>query len=183
MQRRLKTARLELRLLTEEDADDFFALVQAERVHLDEWLPWPREMDSVDHAANFLAVAELQCEMENGGIWGVFLQAELIGCVTVHWIQWDHRMAAIGYWLAGTKQGHGFAREAMHAMLGLCFEVLELNRVEVSVATGNGRSLALARALGFVEEGVRRQFECLHGEYHDHVCFAQLASDWLASKG
>ncbi|HSQ42308.1 MAG TPA: GNAT family protein [Fibrobacteraceae bacterium] len=171
--------RIHLRPLEGKDASLFFEVVHADKTALGQWLPWVEGMISPKHAASFLAAAEIQQEMGNGGIWGVFLRKHLIGAVTLHWIQWEHMAASLGYWLCHSSQGQGLATEACQLALRHCFVQLGLNRVELSVATDNQPSLTLARRLGLREEGLRRQYERLHGVFHDHISFAMLAEDYL----
>jgi len=177
----LHTKRLDLRFLGELDADEFFAVVDADRKALGQWLPWVEEHCTIEHSEAFLAAAEIQLDMENGGICGIFMQQELIGCITIHWIQNDNYSASLGYWLASSAQRKGFAQEACETVLQYCFEGLALNRIELSVACENTPSTRLAERLGFHSEGIRREYEHLHGRFWDHHAYSLLRSDSDAS--
>ncbi len=56
---------------------------------------------------------------------------------------------------------------AVRRLVDYAIRDLELNRVEIRVAVGNERSLALCRRLGFVEEGVLREAERFGDSYKD----------------
>jgi ribosomal-protein-serine acetyltransferase len=58
------------------------------------------------------------------------------------------------------------------------FENLDLNRVLIQCARGNERSCAVARRLGFAEEGASRESHWLRGEFLDMRRFAMLKRDW-----
>ena len=174
----LRGERVRLRALGEEDAKEFFALVEQSREHLRTWLPWVDSHLSEEHSEAFLSAAEMQLEMENGGLWGIEVNKALVGCVSLHWIQWDHRSTSLGYWLGKNFEGHGLAYDACRLLIHHCFEDLKLNRMEVSAAEANLRSLLLAQKLGFCEEGVRREYEHLHGKFWDHRALSMLLSDF-----
>lgn len=175
---KLRTHRLLLNTLGEGDAEEFFSVVQRSRDHLQRWLPWVDSMQGVRQAEAFLAAAELQADMENGGLWGIFYAAELIGAIQIHWIDRTHACASLGYWLCATHLGQGYATEAMTAMLCECFGPWALHRVEASAAVQNQTSQGLLLRLGFLQEGIRRQAECLRGQYHDLACYGLLATDF-----
>lgn len=175
-----RTERLLIRPLLPEDADLFFQAVDQDREHLGKWLPWISEHHSPAHSENLIEAGLLQLEMDNGGYWGFFsFEGTFLGVVTLHWIQWDHLAASMGYWILSSQQGQGYATEACFRLLHYCFSERGLNRVELSVATENTRSLALIQRLGFAEEGCRRQYERLHGRFWDHYSYALLAENWL----
>ena len=68
--------------------------------------------------------------------------------------------------------------EACRAMLNYGFDVLGLNKIEIRCATGNTRSCAIPRRLGFTQEGIIRQAEWLYDHYVDLVLYWMLASEW-----
>ena len=67
---------------------------------------------------------------------------------------------------------------AVRALVDHAFGAWELNRVEIAAAVENARSRAVARRLGFTEEGRRRQVERVGDRYLDHVVHSMLASEW-----
>jgi ribosomal-protein-serine acetyltransferase len=67
--------------------------------------------------------------------------------------------------------------EAVRALTLHALEIWKLNRVEIRVATGNSRSAAIPRRLGFTEEGVLRQAERHRDAYEDVAVFALLSRD------
>ena len=59
----------------------------------------------------------------------------------------------IGYWLAETQWGKGFATEAAHAVTDHAFEVLGLERMVARYRLGNEASRRILLGLGFTELG------------------------------
>ena len=56
---------------------------------------------------------------------------------------------------------------------------LQLNKVEINMATNNIKSKAISERLGLKEEGRIRNHEFLHGEYLDRTTFGLLKDEWL----
>ena len=55
----------------------------------------------------------------------------------------------------------------------------DVQKVEIWVAEGNGKSRAIAERLGFVQEGIIRNAEWLYDHYVNHVVYGVLRSEWL----
>uniref|UniRef100_A0AAU3H2V2 GNAT family N-acetyltransferase n=1 Tax=Streptomyces sp. NBC_01401 TaxID=2903854 RepID=A0AAU3H2V2_9ACTN len=83
-------------------------------------------------------------------------------------------------------RGHrrkGYAAEATRLVLTYMFAEQRFNKCEVEVHAFNDASLALYRALGFVEEGRLRQHEFFAGGYHDLVLLGITAEEhWAAHR-
>ena len=166
--------------LHQRHASALYALVDRNRSHLDAWLPWVESHRSLENTRSLIEAGEMQQALDNGCLWGLFVEPdeELAGVVDLQWVQWQHRAASLGYWLGAEFQGHGYMTRALRLLEAFVFNELELNRLELSVACENTRSLALAERVGFVREGLRRQYECLHGAFIDHYSLAILALDY-----
>lgn len=93
-----------------------------------------------------------------------------IGNIGLHRVDLLHRVATAGIAI-GEKDcwGRGFGREALILLLRFAFHELGLNRVELEVFKGNPRAMKTYRAVGFVQEGVRREGAYKHGRFVD--CF------------
>lgn len=91
--------------------------------------------------------------------------------------------AEIGFTLATERQGHGYAAEAVRAVLADLFEQRGLHRVSAECDARNARSARLLQRLGFTQEGVRRRATWIKGEWTDDMLFGLLASDRRAPGG
>ncbi|MEU4624992.1 GNAT family N-acetyltransferase [Actinoplanes sp. NPDC023801] len=87
--------------------------------------------------------------------------------------------AELGWVLHPGHAGHGFATEAIRALLRLCFEDLRLHRVTATCFAANEPSWRLMERVG-----MRREFhtvrDSLHrsGEWLDCFGYALLADEW-----
>lgn len=173
-------ADIELRLLEVEDAEELFALVDRNREHLRHWLPWVDGTTTVEDSRQF-RLQGLERFAENGSFdAGIWHKGKLAGVIGLHRIAWAERKSSIGYWLGEEFQGKGLMTMACRAILQYAFEELELNRIEIKVATGNARSGAIPERLGFTHEGVLRDDGWLYDHHVDHDVFSLLRREWLS---
>lgn len=162
------------------DAEDSFAVVDAERERLRDWLPWVDQTTSADSTRQFLAAAE-RADAETGS---VHLTIRLDGAFAGHA---DLRLSPpqpngeIGYWLASAAVGRGVMTRVVAELLDLGFADLGLHRIQLQAATGNARSRAIAERLGLQFEGIRREAEELPKGFVDLAVYAMLAPEWPGS--
>jgi RimJ/RimL family protein N-acetyltransferase len=102
-----------------------------------------------------------------------------IGNVGLHDVDLVHRVAKAGIAL-GEKDcwGQGFGREALVLLLRFAFHELGMNRVELEVFEGNLRAQKTYRAVGFVQEGVRREGAYKHGRFVDCITMGILRGEF-----
>jgi ribosomal-protein-serine acetyltransferase len=169
-----------LRLFEEADADELFALVEANQEHLAPWMPWAQDPKS-EETAEFLRTSRRQLA-DNDGLQAASIDAEgaIIGSIGFHGITWKDRITTIGYWLAQDREGRGTMTEAVRAMVDHAFGTWRLNRVELQTAPDNEPSRYVAQRLGFREEGLLRQAERFPDGYRDLVLYAVVAEDWYS---
>jgi RimJ/RimL family protein N-acetyltransferase len=81
---------------------------------------------------------------------------ELLGVVGIGVDRADFS-GELGYWLAPTARGRGFATRGGRLLCRFAFETLGLGYLGLVAAAGNTGSNAVARRLGFTHEGTLRQ--------------------------
>ena len=156
------------------DAEDLFALVDSNRDYLRRWLPW---VDGVRSAKDYRRWID-------GRIGGneyrllIMYTGAAVGATDIRGLDSPNKVGEIGYWLAENMQGRGIVTRTCRALLDYAFDELEINRMQIRVATGNMKSLAIPERLGLQFEGVQRQAELVNGEYYDLALYSMLASEW-----
>jgi ribosomal-protein-serine acetyltransferase len=168
---------LELSVLEERHADQVYALIDEARPYLREWLPFIDTSKSVDSTKEFIKKSLKQYADNQGSSLGIWYKGELAGIIGLHWINWDNKYTSIGYWLGERFQGKGIMSRACKALIDHCFDELNLNRIEIRVATGNLKSQAVPKRLGFTHEGILRSAEWINDRYVDHIVYGLLKSD------
>ncbi len=165
------------------DADELYAVTDANRDHLRPWMPWIGAVLSPGDTREFIRSTVDQRQRNDGYQCAIRIDGAIAGIVGHHRIDWPNRLTSIGYWLAVDHQGKGVMTRACGALIDFAFTELSLNRVEISAATTNRRSRAVIERLGFVEEGLRRQAEWVRGQFLDLKCYGILKEEWAARAG
>jgi carbamoyl-phosphate synthase large subunit len=171
---------LGLRPIGPSDAEEVYALVDANRDYLAEFMPWAAGQTLADTRA-FLETKATQLADNDGFECAIVRDGRIVGAVGFHAVNWLHSSTTIGYWLAAGEQGRGTMTAAVSALVDHAFAVMDLNRVEIRAAVQNARSRAIPERLGFGEEGVARQGVRVGERYYDDVVYAMLARDWTAA--
>jgi ribosomal-protein-serine acetyltransferase len=159
-------------------SEELFQLIDQNRSHLGEWLPWVEGVKSAEDTSTFLSDACERCEKGLGAQYAVFFRGDLAGLAGFHPIDWANRNAEVGYWLGMSFTGKGLATASVERLLRTGFLELGLNRMEIRCASGNLRSIAVAKRLGMVYEGTLREEEWLNGRYVDHVIYSILKKEY-----
>ncbi len=107
----------------------------------------------------------------------------LLGLIEIDGIIWSRGVA----WLAigiGEREnwGKGIGGEAMTLALDFAFRELNLHRVQLTVFEYNERAIALYERLGFVREGVCREFMQRDGRGYDMYLYGLLRREWEAQR-
>ena len=171
-----------LRLLEESDAEELFALVDANREHLEPWMPWVPNERSAEDVLPFIRGTRQQIA-DNDGLQTAIVDRDgrIAGMVGFHGVDWLNRRTTIGYWIARDHEGHGAVTHAVRALVDHAFGVWMLNRVTIEAAVDNARSRAVPERLGFVHEGTLRGAGRVGERTMDHAVYAVLAADWKLS--
>ena len=166
-----------LRPLIAADAPELHALVERNRSGLVRWMPWAADQ-TLAGTEEFIRRAADQELAGNGFQCALVDDGPIAGVAGFHGLDRANAATTIGYWLDADHRGRGLMSQAVRALLGHAFGVLELHRVELRVAPDNGPSQALAERLGFSAEGVAREAERFGREHRDLVVYSLLAGEW-----
>lgn len=173
------TERLRLRPLTTADLEPL--LTYRGRVDVCRYLPFEpmtRAVLTSRLAGDFARTAITA--PGDGLTLGVELAGTLIGDVVLFFRSEEHRAGEIGYVFAPQFHGHGYATEAVAAVLQLAFDDLGLHRVVARLDARNVASARLAERLGMRREAHFMRNEMFKGEWADELVYAMLAEQWPA---
>jgi [ribosomal protein S5]-alanine N-acetyltransferase len=112
-----------------------------------------------------LAIADAQSD----ALWG-----EII----LHSFDWRNRRAEVGFWVVPGARGRGVGSAAVALAISWAFETYDLLRMEMTTTPENPAVPALARRLGFTQEGVLRARNVERGRRVDIIWFGLLREEW-----
>ena len=172
----LATGRLLLRPFTLADARAVQRLCGDYAVAATTLLPYPYP----DGLAE-LWIASLREGIERGetAAFAVTLAGEgaLIGGVRLR-IETEHARGELGFWVARSRWGRGYATEAVRALLEYGFSVLGLHRIHATHFSRNPASGRVMEKCGMVHEAHLRGHLRKWGVYEDVELWGILRGEW-----
>ncbi len=170
------TPRLRLRPIRESDIDAIFAM--RSDIAVTRYLnhaPFTERAQAERRVANLMQV-------NDDRTWAIALPGDdrLIGTVTLFSFVREHKRCELGYELAPSAQGRGYAIEAVRAALTHAFSVEGMERIEADVDPRNAPSRRLVERLGFKLEGTLRARWYVNGEVCDASFYGLLRHEFVA---
>lgn len=170
----LETPRLILRLTGPALAEEVTAYQTENRAFLSKTAPQRGEdFYTVEFQKNLLAQEEERCRNYRAVRYWISKKEEpnhIIGMVGLNEIVFGaFQSCFLAYNLSGANVRRGYATEAVKELLRVAFEELGLHRVEANIMPRNLPSLGLVEKLGFVREGLSREYLKINGAWEDHV--------------
>lgn len=173
----IDAARIALRWITSDDVDALYSIFSNVEV-MRYWStpPLPDRNAAVDLLNEIRDGFRRQALLK----WGVARRSDdaLIGTTTLYNLDFSNRRAEMGYALGREHWGQGYMHEALQALLGYSFEVLDLRRIEADVDPRNASSIQTLERLGFQREGFLRERWEVNGEIQDAFFYGLLRPQW-----
>ncbi|MGI8745972.1 MAG: GNAT family N-acetyltransferase [Bryobacteraceae bacterium] len=171
-----------LQIMEERHAEAVYSVVDKDRERLRKWLPWVDRTTEAEYTREFIHGALEQFARNEGLSAAIWVAGRVAGGIGFHQISWLSKHVEMGYWISSEFEGRGIVTGASRAMIDYAFTQWKLNRVEIRCATGNARSVAIPKRLGFTLEGTLREAQLLSDGFHDLFVFGMLAKDWPAQQ-
>ena len=167
-----------MKVLRPQDAAVLFMLVDRNREHLREWLPWVDATRSPADTRRFIEMGYAQYQKGAAINYGIRVNGSLAGVVGFHGFDRMHRVTSLGYWLAREYCGQGIMRKCVAHCIDAAFRVEDMNRLYIRCAVENARSRQIPINLGLTHEGTQRQAEFLYDHFVDLDVYSVLAEEW-----
>ena len=162
---------INLVFLHESLATELFNLVDSDREYLSVWLPWPPFIKKIDDTKSFIKSSIIDFAEGKSMVCAIEYREEIVGVVSYNKILKSLKKVEIGYWLSSKYQGKGIITKSVECLINYAFDKLEMEKVQIAVATENYPSQKVCERLGFKSEGVIKNSENLHGKIVDHIIY------------
>ncbi len=173
---------ISLELLDGCHAAETFALINANRIYLREWLPWVDNMRTITIFENYISKTKKEKEAGTDIGFVILYNGVITGRIGIHYINQQNKSGAIGYWLGEHYAGKGIITACCKKLIDVCFTQLDLERIEIKCATGNHKSKAVAERLGFTQEAILPQAEFVNDQVWDLYLYAFTKTEWLKQR-
>ena len=172
----IETARLVLRPLCEEDAEDAVALARNEE--LAQMAGRPPATSSDAGVAHFRESLERQARGELF-VWTLRRRDDriFVGALSLRSVDRAPHALSLGCEMLPSFWGHGYMAEAVRAVVAHAFSAMGKHRIEAMTSPDNGPSQRVLERVGFVKEGILRGAHARDGQFSDNVVYSRLATD------
>jgi ribosomal-protein-alanine N-acetyltransferase len=172
------TQHAHIRLIAATDATELLDYYRRNRTHLAAWEP-SRSDDfySQENMLTLILAAEGDFYAGKAIKLGAFAHTDgrLIASIDFsHIVRGPMQACYLGYSIDAQHQGRGLMREFLPPCLQFIFHTLDLHRVQASYMIDNHRSGQLLAHLGFVQEGLAKQYLHINGQWQDHILTAKI---------
>ena len=161
--------------------------------HLERWSPpattaffteefWKERLETA--VEDFRAAAAVRFVLQEGDS----VEGPIIGtCNYTNIVRGAFLACHLGYQLARSSERRGLMTEALRATNAFVFDAMRLHRIMANFRPENERSARLLDRLGFVREGLARDYLFIDGAWRDHVLTAltnpRFDPAWVEASG
>jgi len=150
--------------------------------HLDRWSPpagprlfdvgyWTGRAEAAESEWRAGTAARFVLQRPDGG--------KVLGtCNYTNIVRGPFQACYLGYQAARAHQGQGFMTEALEALDAFVFREMRLHRIMANYMPENTRSARLLERLGFLKEGLARDYLFIDGVWRDHILAALTNPDF-----
>lgn len=160
------------------EADVLFDLVNTNRTHLREWLPWVDNNKTAEDSRKFIEKSQEKLSKNNGFDLGIYFNEKLVGIIGINHFDALNQKVEIGYWLSKNHQGKGIMTKSVKTLIKYIFQTLKMHRIQIDVALGNKKSTTIPDRLGFKKEGIQHQAGFLYDHFVDLQTYALLKDEF-----
>ena len=153
-------------------ANELFALVDGNREYLGQWMPWVKSTKSVADTESFIELSVISFAKGESLVCAIEYKGKLGGVISYNEISESLRKVVLGYWISAHLQGKGIINRACQKLIEYAFTELEMEKVEIKVATKNLPSRNVCEKLSCTLEGEVSNSECLNGTIVTHAVYA-----------
>ena len=163
---------IDLLFLQSSLANELYALVDSNREHLGQWLPWVKGTTSVTDIESFIERSVVGFSKGETLVCVIEYKGKLGGVIGYNKISKALKKVELGYWISSHLQGKGIINRACKKLIDQAFNELHMEKVEIRVATKNLSSRNVCKKLGCSLEGEVTNSESLNGNIVSHAVYA-----------
>jgi len=161
------------------DAEELHKAVRESLAEMSPWLPFAHEDYSIKETRQWLKKRPDDWKKGITYDFAIFnsIDGVFVGGCGLNHIDYEGLTANLGYWVRTSRTGQGIAPMVTKILAKWGFKELDLNRIEIVIATGNERSQRVAEKVGAYREGILRKRIIVREKVYDAVMFSLVPGD------
>jgi len=164
---------MKIRLLTKDDVTIYANYIVENREFLKPWQPKSEKRRSTKAEWNEIIQRNLARQKQGEAYYFLAVSAQsgeiMAHCNISQIFYGPFRACYMGYAVAEKFQGQGVMFKSCRFVVDYAFNELNLHRIMANYMPRNKRSAALLEKLGFVKEGLAKDYLEINGKWEDHV--------------
>ena len=170
---------LELALVEPSFAKSYYYIVGKQRDYLSKWLTWPPHANSEEFFLSFIQKSLHDYADGKSLTCAIVWCEKVVGNISFNTISYELKKVEIGYWLRSDYQGKGIVTKSVSGLISFAFNVLKMEKIQISAAVDNDSSRKICERLGFRLEGIISHSENLNDHIVDHAIYGLNREKWL----
>lgn len=167
-----------IRPIKEEDAENYFKLIENNRENIAEFFPdTVTDTKDINSTISLINKKVSLWEKREGQYFTVYdiLTKKIIGVVSIKNIDWKTEKCELSFFIDNNYRSRGVTTKAVKLIIEYCFRDLQLNKVFLRIAEKNIASRHVAEKNGFIKEGIlRKDFKTSDGRWLDLIYYGLL---------
>lgn len=143
-----------LRPWDEGDVPALVAAIDGDR-EISVWLELIPQPYTESEGLAWVAAARTMWRDGTGAPFAVTVGGDVVGGVGINWIDREHAVGDVGYWLSRAARGNGYTTRAVRLVARWAFAA-GCERLQLRADDQNAASQRVAERAGFLHEGVQR---------------------------
>ncbi|MCK6264348.1 GNAT family N-acetyltransferase [Vibrio sp. ZSDE26] len=162
---------IKLALVQESFAAHYAELVCEQVDYLSQWLVWPAYCQTEQDFRLFIQRSLHDYADGKSMTCAIIYNDKIVGNCSFNSIDHCLKKVEIGYWLSKQEQGKGIITRVVEKLISIAFEELDMEKVQLSAATENRTSRAVAKRVGMTLEGTITNQEKIGDQILDHAVY------------
>ncbi|MGF1695590.1 GNAT family N-acetyltransferase [Vibrio lamellibrachiae] len=162
---------LKIALVEESFATSYANLVHDQIEYLSRWLAWPPFCQTEQDFRLFIQRSLHDYAEGKSMTCAIIFEGKIVGNCSFNNIDHCLKKVEVGYWLSKGEQGKGIITRVVLQLIYIAFNEMEMEKVQLSAATDNLASRAVAERVGMTLEGIITNQEKIGDRLLDHAIY------------
>lgn len=173
---KLEGEKIDLKLLTPEDAEELLDYYNRNKTHLEKFEPTREEsFYTVENQRSILSENYRQFMQGSSVDFGIYKDSIFIGKIRIsNIVQGIFKNGILGYSMDKDYQGNGYMKEAVMLTCDYAFNAMDLHRLEASTLVDNEKSQRVLLGCGFKKLGLNEKYLFINGLWRDHITYYKV---------
>ncbi|SHK65365.1 ribosomal-protein-alanine N-acetyltransferase [Clostridium cavendishii DSM 21758] len=151
----LQVQEYKLRTVEGNDRFDILDIYINRRIEIYDRFPL---LDNIDQVDQFIKILKEKNENKERVDWVIEVGGKAIGLIAIHSISVLDSRCEIGYILNQEYTNRGIMSKIVEFIIDYLFDQVKIHKIEAIVNTQNEASIKLCKKLGFLEEGIKKDY-------------------------